>query len=158
MHLTWILVAALACLLFAAYGAFSVGSCCGCGAPAGNCGTCGVPSSNLTIAWVNPIGGNGSTTLVYSATGPHWTSACIGNILTAQVTCSGNSLTLAISIYNNVGCTGGISQTCSSASASPNKLTLSSSQCSPTLSFTWTTGGGACPSLFGDGYTSFTVT
>lgn len=137
------------------------GGCGCCGAPNVNCGTCNVPSSNLTLAWVNPLLGNGSVTLTYSATPLNWSSGCTAlagssTQFEAVVTCTGNAIKLDITIFASPGCTGA-STLCGSDQASPNGLLLGSHTCSP-LSFTWTTdASNNCPSLFGPGYTSFTV-
>lgn len=139
---------------------------CGCCGGGGTtpCLPCAIPNTNLTLAWVNILVGNGSTTLTFSASPRFWTSACAGGAngiwFTAELQCLGSSpgtITLSFTFYGNSSCTNSLGTSCSSADASPNSLHLSSTTCSP-FSMTWTTdGSNNCPTLFSAGYTSFTV-
>jgi hypothetical protein len=128
--------------------------CCGCGGGSLSCSPCDIPQNDLTVSYVNPIIGNGSWTLTYTAPDT-WISACT-NGLTSQLSCLNNVLVFKVCYYSGGGCTG--AQTCcSSANAAPFTLLLSTYTCTP-LSLKYTTSSGGCPTLFSSGYTSFTVT
>ncbi len=46
------------------------------------CGACTIPRSDLTVSWANPIAGDGSAALVYSASpATVWLSACTQQLL-----------------------------------------------------------------------------
>jgi hypothetical protein len=120
-----------------------------------SCSPCGIPKNDLTISYINPIIGNGSWTLIYTAPDT-WISVCT-NGLTAQLSCLTNVLVFKVCWYSGgLDCSG--SQTCCSSSISPPfSLVLSTYTCDP-LFLKYTTGPSSCTALFGSGYVSFTIT
>ena len=83
-----------------------IGCCCGSGVP---CGSCTIPASDLTLSWTNPIIGNGSTPLVYSAGPTTWTSACTNQLL-FQLACIGGVSVLIVTYYISGSCPTGQAQ------------------------------------------------
>jgi hypothetical protein len=129
------------------------GACCGCANELA-CSPCNIPKNNLTVSWVNPIIGNGSTTLTYTAPDT-WISGCTNGLI-YQLSCLANVLVFKACYHSGAGCTG--TQTCcSSSGTAPFTLLLSTYTCTP-FSLTYATSSTGCPTLFSSGYTSFTVT
>jgi hypothetical protein len=122
------------------------------GAP---CYPCTIPEMDLTLSWVNPLAGNGSTTLVYTPSPNIWRSGCVdGQIYT--LLCQSGTIELAVTYFISGFCPTGQSQFCSNLRVYPFALVLSSYSCSP-FSVTYTVSPG-CPNVESPGYTSFTVT
>ncbi len=121
------------------------------------CSPCNLPITNLTISWTNPLTGNGSATLIYSASPQQWLAQCVDNGLTFKLLCTGGGVELQATYYTSGGCPGGTSQYCSNLRSSPVELTLSSSTCSP-LNITFTVGASMCPQVYSLGNTQFVVT
>jgi len=122
------------------------------------CSPCSIPEQNLTLSWVNLISGNGSTSLVYSNTGPpvSWTSACTNGLL-YKLLCTGGEVEFRVIYFTAGSCPSGTQQYCSNLRVTPFGLTLSSYTCSP-FSMTFLSKSAACPAITGSGYTQFTIT
>jgi len=122
------------------------------------CSPCDIPQTNLTLSWVNPLSGNGSTMLTYTPIPVSWvTSACF-NGLKAELVCTGGQLELRVIYWISGACPGpGLTQYCSNLRATPFGLTLSSYTCSP-FSMIFQSRSAGCPAITLSGYTSFTVT
>ncbi len=128
------------------------------------CSPCDLPQADMTISWVNVFFGNGSTTLVYAG-GSIWASATCedgsgppnDDGLLFQLNCNGGSIELRAIFFTSGICPSGTQQYCSNLRINPLALTLSSHTCTP-ISFTFTVNGTNCPTLFGTGNQSFTVT
>jgi hypothetical protein len=126
------------------------------------CSPCSLPKSNLTISWTNPLTGNGSATLVYTASPQQWLAQCVDSGLTFKLLCTSGGIELQITYYTSGGCPGGTSQFCSNLRASPLELLLTASTCSP-LSLTFSPSspghfGDLCPQVYSLGNTQLTVT
>ena len=53
------------------------------------CAGCQIPAQNLTLSWVNPVIGNGSTPLIYSAAGAgSWVASCVNQLIFSLI-CTG---------------------------------------------------------------------
>ena len=123
-----------------------------------SCEPCGIPETDLTLSWTNILIGPGSTTLVYNpsiGTGL-WASACTNGLL-FQLGCIGGQIELRVIFFTSGECPTGASNYCSNLRSDPLALTLASYTCSP-FSLTFTLTDTSCPSILGDGYTSFTIT
>jgi hypothetical protein len=120
-----------------------------------SCSPCGIPKNDLTVAWVNPIIGNGSTTLTYTAPS-QWVSTCTNGLI-YSLNCGSATVYFGVTYFISGGCPSGMAQTCSTSGSNPFSLTLSSYACSP-FNFYYTLTGASCPVLLGSGYLSFTVT
>lgn len=137
-------------------GRTSVGSCC-----IYPCLPCSIPRKDLTIAWVNPLAGNGSDTLVYTAPGT-WATGCsggagVGNQLLFKLFCTGGQIELRAYYFVSGSCPTGQSNYCSNLRTVGSQLIPDSHTCSPfSMAFTETTL--SCPTITGSGFTSFTIT
>jgi hypothetical protein len=120
-----------------------------------SCWPCPIPRHDLTVSWVNPVIGNGSTTLTYAAPG-QWNSGCVHGVL-YSLTCPGSILQFSITYFLSGPCPSGQSQSCSTAGVPPFSLTLSSYTCSP-FSLVYNISDASCPVLGSSGYSQFTVT
>jgi hypothetical protein len=120
------------------------------------CTPCNIPTQNLTLSWVNPISGNGSTTLTYATTPRSWTSGCSNGLL-YKLVCTGGQVELRVIYFTNGSCPSGTQQYCSNLRATPFGLTLSSFTCSP-FSMTFLVQTSGCPAITDTGYTKFTIT
>jgi hypothetical protein len=120
------------------------------------CAPCNIPTQNLTLSWVNPISGNGSTTLNYAATPRSWTSGCSNGLL-YKLVCTGGQVELRVIYFATGSCPTGSQQYCSNLNVAPFGLTLSSFTCSP-LSMIFLPNASGCPVISGSGYSKFTVT
>jgi hypothetical protein len=121
------------------------------------CSPCSLPTSNLTVSWTNPILGNGSATMTYTASPESWTTGCCDGGIYFQLFCTGSSIELRAYFFTSGSCPTGTTSYCSNLGSAPLQLTLSNHTCSP-LSLTFTVNGTDCPTLFSDGNTRFTVT
>ena len=119
------------------------------------CAPCSIPQTSLTLSWVNPLIGNGSTPLTYTAPGL-WVSSCT-NQLQYQLRCTENQIELRVIYFLSGSCPTGRSQYCSNLLAKPLYITLANSICSPFF-VTWTPNANSCPVISSNGYTSFTIT
>ncbi len=120
------------------------------------CSPCNIPAQNLTLSWVNPISGNGSTALVYATTPASWTSGCSNGLL-YKLICTGGEVELRVIYFMTGSCPTGTQQYCSNLRVTPYGLTLSSYNCSP-FAMTFLSKSAACPAITGSGYTQFTIT
>jgi hypothetical protein len=123
--------------------------------PVLSCSPCNIPRKNLTLSWANILIGDGSTPLVFSAPG-NWSSACTNQLLFA-LACTGSQVALSVTYFLSGLCPTGQPQACVSTGSNPLSLILDTSTCSPFfLHFTVTSS--SCPALWGNGYTSFSIT
>ncbi|MFO0892143.1 MAG: hypothetical protein U0790_23770 [Isosphaeraceae bacterium] len=120
-----------------------------------DCSPCKIPRKDLTVSWVNPILGDGSATLAYSAPG-QWDSPCVHGLL-YSLSCPGSAVRFDVTYFTSGSCPSGQRQTCSSTGAAPLAIRLAASTCSPFYLRYAVTGSG-CPVLASGGYTSFTIT
>ena len=121
------------------------------------CSPCSLPATNLTLSWTNPLLGNGSATMTYSASPQEWMTGCCDGGLYFELFCTGSSIELRAYFFTSGSCPTGTTSYCSNLGSAPLELTLSSHTCSP-LSLRFTVSGTDCPALFSDGNTAFTVT
>lgn len=121
-----------------------------------SCSPCSIPASNLTLSWVNPTLGNGSTTLVYSSSGPSWISGC-SNGLIYELFCTGGQIELRVVYFTSGTCPTGSSAYCSNLQNSPNGLTLQSSSCTP-INIIVNVTPTNCPVIATSSYTRFAIT
>ncbi len=121
------------------------------------CSPCGLAATNLTLSWTNPLTGNGSATLTYSASPQGWKTGCCDGGLFFELFCTGSTVELRAYFFTTGSCPAGTTQYCSNLGSAPLELTLNSHTCSP-LSLRFTVSGTDCPALFSDGNTAFTVT
>jgi hypothetical protein len=123
-----------------------------------SCSPCAIPAEDLTISWVNPITGNGSTTLSYASGGgsSSWDSECSLGLL-YQLACNAGEIELRVFYFISGTCPDGQSAYCSNLRTAPFGLTLASYACSP-FSLVFQTTLHSCPVLVNNGYESFTVT
>ena len=120
------------------------------------CSPCNIPTQNLVLSWVNLISGNGSTTLIYTATPAAWTSGCSNNLL-YKLICTGGQVELRVIYFMTGTCPSGTQQYCSNLRVAPFGLTLASYTCSP-FSMTFLSKTAACPAVTSNGFTQFTIT
>jgi hypothetical protein len=120
------------------------------------CAPCNIPAQNLTISWVNPIRGNGSTALVFNKAPTSWTSACSNGLL-YQLLCNAGQIELRVIFFTAGSCPSGTQQYCSNLRSAPLGLTLSSYTCSP-FSMTFLSRSTTCPTVTNSGYLQFTIT
>ena len=121
------------------------------------CSPCTLPRTNLTVSWVNPIAGNGSTTLVYTSDdGVSWQSACSLGLL-YQLYCNSSQIEFRVVYFVTGSCPTGRSAYCSNLQSAPLRLTLVSYTCSP-FSLTFQTTSSSCPALVNGGFETFDVT
>ena len=135
---------------------FQLGTACGCCASGGSvtCSPCNLPKNNLTLHWVNAFFGNGSATLVYTAPGS-WSTGCVTPTgIGFTLACSGGAIVMTATYYLSGVCPSGQAQSCPGAGGT---LPIASYTCSP-LSLVYNVDGSNCPVLYGNGYTSFTIT
>ena len=128
------------------------GCCC---EPGFLCGSCTIPQQDLTLSWTNPIIGDGSTTLTYTAPST-WISACTHNLI-YQLLCTGAQPELRVYYFLSGSCPDGESQYCSTIRSNPFHLVKTGLTCGPSFLMTATCDDTGCPNLNGNGYTSFTV-
>lgn len=145
----------------AGFSGFSLGGigapcCCG-GTPSTcclvTCSPCAIPRKDLQVDWTNLITGNGSVAMTYSGTS--WQSACSDGLI-YSLTCTGGATVFTVTYFTAGSCPTGTTSSCSSSLASPHKLTLTASACSP-LSLTYSTTSATCPAVTSSGYTQFVV-
>lgn len=117
------------------------------------CAPCPIPARNLRLSWVNSILGNGSTTLSWDGSG--WTSGCV-NGLKFSLGCIDGLIKLTATYYTSGECPTGGAQSCVGGAAAPYGLVMGAIACDP-FSIQWLVTNTSCPTLFGSGYTSFTV-
>jgi hypothetical protein len=127
----------------------------GASAPGLSCAPCAIPRKNLTLSWTNNLFGSGSGTLVFTPPG-EWSSACINQLL-FQLSCPGSMVQLSVTYFLSGVCPSGQSQSCTSTGYAPFSITLASFSCSPFL-MRFTVQSADCPALWGNGYSSFTIT
>jgi hypothetical protein len=128
------------------------------GTPTFPCSPCAIPEENLTISWVNLLGGNGSATITYSSTpSKSWTTGCCDGGLYFELLCTTGNIELRAYFFTSGSCPTGTTEYCSNLESSPLELTLSSLTCTP-FSLTFSVSSSDCPTLYGDGNTQFTVT
>jgi hypothetical protein len=121
------------------------------------CAPCNLPQTNLTISWTNPLTGNGSATMVYSASPDKWVTGCCDGGLFFELLCTGGGIELRVFFFTSGVCPTGTTSFCSNLQAAPLELVFSNHTCSP-LSLVFEVNGAECPTLFSDGNTQFTVT
>jgi hypothetical protein len=122
-----------------------------------DCSPCGLPRRNLTLSWVNPLSGNGSTALSYDSSSVSWTSNCTNN-LRFTLLCTGGQIEFRVTYWLSGSCPGpGTTQYCSNLRPSPFGLTIQNYSCSP-FSLTLGLTSSTCPTITGSGFTQFTVT
>ena len=138
-------------------GGSTICCCSGSGTPSQPCGPCAIPEANITISWVNPLTGNGSTTMIYTASPQAWEALCLDGAITATMKCIGGAIQLLITYYGAT-CPASPIASCSNTGSRPNKITLASSSCLPSFSLVFTVNGTDCPQVYSLGYTSFTIT
>lgn len=120
-----------------------------------SCYPCAIPLTTLALSWVNSSLGNGSTTLTQD-TSISWKSGCTNQLLYA-FGCISGFLYFEVDYFISGSCPTGQKLFCSAPGSSPNGLTLSSYTCDP-FSVTYTLTSSSCPTLWAEGYTSFTIT
>jgi hypothetical protein len=120
------------------------------------CSPCNIPEANLTLSWVNPILGNGATTLTWNPGARNWTSTACVRGQSYQLQCAFGQINFFATYYISGECPTGETNVCSSLSTFPFGLTLVSHTCSP-FSMTWNTSPN-CPNVESPGFRSFTVT
>lgn len=118
------------------------------------CYPCPLPKRDLRLSWVNPLIGDGSVTLAYSAPGT-WASGCTHGLL-YWLSCAGGSLQFGVTYFLSGSCPGGQQQTCSSAGSNPFALKLQSARCKP-LELVYQVSPTGCPVLSSGGYLQYTV-
>lgn len=128
--------------------------CCGCSGTSTTCSPCSIPNKNLTVSWVNPLIGNGSTTLVYTPIG-QWNSTCNRELL-YSLTCPGGLIQFTVTYFISGTCPTGQTQRCVNPGTNPFTFLLASYTCSPFL-LQYTVSNAGCPILYGSGYMSFAV-
>lgn len=129
------------------------GCCCASGY---TCGSCAIPAEDLVVSWTNPIVGDGSATLVYSATGPTWSSGCVDQLI-YTLSCASGVPVLTVYYFVAGSCPTGTIQHCATNGANPFKLTQTSLTCGSSFLMTVTLTSTTCPNLAAFGYTDFTV-
>ena len=78
------------------------------------CLPCNIPKTNLTLSWVNPLSGNGSTTLTYTPIPISWVTTACFNGLKAELVCTGGQVELRVIYWTSGACPGpGLTQYCS---------------------------------------------
>ena len=123
------------------------------------CSPCSIPETNLTISWVNLIGGNGSATMTYSSTpSKTWVTGCCDGGLYFELLCNSGNIELRAYFFTSGSCPTGTTEYCSNLEASPLELTLTAHTCGSGFSLTFSCTSAGCPTLYGDGNTQFTVT
>jgi hypothetical protein len=120
------------------------------------CGNCQIPRTDLTVAWTNPIIGNGSATLVYSASN-QWQSACT-NQLIYQLLCTSNQVEFRVTYFISGSCPTGQSQFCSTLRPAPFQLQQTLLRCGADFELDATVTSLSCANLSANGYLSFKVT
>jgi hypothetical protein len=131
--------------------------------PPATCTPCTIPAQNLTISWVNVLGGNGSDTLVYASSGPIWSTGCsggmgAGNQLIFRLSCTNGSIELRVYYFLSGTCPSGESAYCSNLLPLGSQLVLSSYTCGVGFTLMFTVTPSSCPELSGSGFTSFVIT
>jgi hypothetical protein len=121
------------------------------------CAPCAIPRADLTIAWTNPVGGNGSTTLTYNCNAGTWASGCVDGGQQFLLKCTGGADFFQVTYQTAGVCPGGTRSTCTSTAAAPHKIALTSSVCSP-FSLTFDVSGTDCPAVSANGDTQFVIT
>ena len=121
-----------------------------------SCSPCAIPTEDLTITWTNPITGNGSATLTYTAPST-WTTGCCDDGLIFTLQCTEDEIELRATYFISGECPTGDSNYCSNLRTPNFQVTLVSSTCSP-FSLTFDCTDDACPTLFGVGNTQFIIT
>jgi hypothetical protein len=119
------------------------------------CGQCAIPMGTLMLSWTNSLIGNGSTPLNLVSPGL-WESACT-NRLQYQLRCTGGVVELRVMYFLSGTCPNGKSEYCSNLGTKPLNISVGTLNCQP-LVIVWSVTVGNCPFVFGDGYTSFTIT
>ena len=125
----------------------------GCNVP---CSPCAIWQKDLQIAWVNPLTGNGSATLVYSS--GTWTANCMGgggNQISFKLWCNNGQVELRVIYYVSGSCPTGQSEYCSNLNGG---LTYNErfSTCQP-LNLVYQLTSETCPALSASGYETFAV-
>lgn len=121
------------------------------------CFPCAIPNENLTISWVNILAGNGSATMVYTTGPAAWKTGCADGGLLFSLSCNSGNIELRVVFFLSGSCPTGQSNYCSNFGVPPLALTLSGHTCSP-FSLTFTVGENGCPTIYGAGNTTFTIT
>ena len=130
--------------------------CCG-GSNTYACSPCAIPEQNLTISWVNILSGDSSATMIYTTGPTAWKTGCVDGGLIFELSCNSGSIELRATFFLSGECPTGESNYCSNFGVPPLALTLSSYTCSP-FSLTFTVGEDGCPTIYGAGNTTFTIT
>lgn len=120
------------------------------------CGNCSIPRSDLTVAWANPIIGNGQAALIYSPPN-QWQSACT-NQLIYQILCTSNQVEFRVTYFISGSCPTGQSQFCSTLRPTPFRLQQTLLQCGAQFRLQASVTSQSCPNLSANGYTGWTIT
>lgn len=119
------------------------------------CMPCNIPRRSLTVSWANPQSGGGSATLTFDGVN-QWGNGCLGSP-SFRLACQGGSIVFTATIFTAGACPDGPSQSCSSSTDAPNRMTLVVQHCSPFL-LTYQATASTCPFLVDRGYHQFTIT
>jgi hypothetical protein len=128
----------------------------GSGTSVTTCEPCNIPNEDLTVSWTNVILGDGSATLHYTSGPSLWKSDCVDGGVIFQLQCTGTSIEFRGIFFIEGECPTGTASYCSNVRIAPLKLTLVSTTCTP-FSATFSVDGTNCPTLFGDGNTTFVI-
>jgi hypothetical protein len=133
------------------FSTFDVGNC-GCGDIP--CMPCDIPASNLTLSWTD-TGAGGSVTLTFNAAGPSWQVTGVSRTggqfnFTVQCFAVGPVTELDITRFDFDGVTGTWEQTYRQT------VELGLGTCAP-FHLTYTLTNAADPTLWNDGFRSFTL-
>jgi hypothetical protein len=119
-----------------------------------NCGQCPVPQVDMTVAWTNPITGDGSTTMKFS--GGFWQSECSNNVI-YEMSCANTQMEFRVRYFTVGPCPTGQSERCSNLAPAPFKLIQTTLRCGYNFEMDLACDA-ACPALQLAGFRTFKVT